>query len=94
MEVVQPSDAEFATVAAALRKLCQDPLPGLTPDTYLDELPGMDSLRMLHAIASIEEQHGVEIDVAALDRMYRVQDIMDAVCTARNATLSNMGSPG
>lgn len=87
MQVSQPSDAEFSTVATALRKLCEDPLPDLSPDTYLDELPGMDSLRMLHAIAAIEEQHGIEIDVAALDQMYRVQDIMNAVRAAQNATL-------
>ena len=94
MQVSQPSDAEFATVAAALRKLCQDPLPELSPDTFLDELPGMDSLRMLHAIASIEEQHGIEIDVAALDQMYRVQDIMNAVRGARNAALPDTDQAG
>jgi acyl carrier protein len=94
MQVSQPSDTEFTTVAAALRKLCQDPLPGLSPDTYLDELPGMDSLRMLHAIASIEEHHGIEIDVAALDQMYRVQDIMNAVRAAQNATLPNTDQGG
>ena len=37
---------------------------------------------MLHAIALIEEQHGIEIDVAALDRMYRVQDIAIAHSSA------------
>ena len=94
MRVSQPSDAEFTTVAAALRKLCHDPLPDLSPDTYLDELPGMDSLRMLHAIASIEEQHGIEIDVAALDQMYRVQDIMNALRAARNAELPNTKQAG
>jgi acyl carrier protein len=94
MQVSQPSDAEFVTVAAALRKLCQDPLPDLSPDTYLDELPGMDSLRMLHAIASIEEQHGIEIDVAALDQMHRVQDIMNAVRSARNAALPDTDQAG
>ena len=94
MQVPQPSDTEFTTVAAALRKLCQAPLPDLSPDTYLDELPGMDSLRMLHAIASIEEQHGIEIDVAALDQMYRVQDIMNAVRSAQNATLPDTEQAG
>jgi acyl carrier protein len=91
MQVSQPSDVEFATVAAALRKLCHDPLPDLSPETYLDELPGMDSLRMLHAIASIEEQHGIEIDVAALDGMHQVRDVMSAVRAAQSATLPNGG---
>jgi hypothetical protein len=93
MQVAQPSDTEFATVAAALRKFCQNPLSRLSPHTYLDELPGMDSLRMLHAIALIEEQ-GIEVDVAALDRMYRVQDIINALRAAQNAALPDTGQPG
>jgi acyl carrier protein len=77
------SEPEFQAVAATLRRLCQDPLPELTPDTHLDELPGMDSLRVLHVIALIEEQFGIEIDVAALDRMYQIQDILHAVRVAQ-----------
>jgi acyl carrier protein len=83
----ESSEADFAAVAVSLRKLCQDPLAGLTSETYLDELPGMDSLRVLHAIAMIEEQFGVEIDVAALDGMQQVGDIVQAVRVARNAAV-------
>jgi acyl carrier protein len=42
----------------------------------------MDSLRVLHVIAALEEQFGVQIDVAALDRLYRVRDVLDAVIAA------------
>ena len=49
-------DAEFDAVAAALRRLCRDPLPELTPDSYLDELPRMDSLGVLHVIAMMEDE--------------------------------------
>jgi acyl carrier protein len=73
----------FGMVAATLRHVCQHPLPALSPDTYLDELPSMDSLRVLHVIAALEEQFGIEIDVAALDRLYHVQDIVDAVIESK-----------
>jgi acyl carrier protein len=75
----------FDAVAAALRGICQNPLPDLTPETHLDELPGMDSLRVLHVVAMMEEQFGVEIDVGALDRLYQVQDVLRAVSTAQSA---------
>jgi acyl carrier protein len=75
----------FDAVASALRGICQNPLPDLTPETYLDELPGMDSLRVLHVVAMMEEQFGVEIDVAALDRLQQVQDVVRAVGMAQSA---------
>jgi acyl carrier protein len=75
----------FDAVAATVRKVCQQALPGLAPDTYLDELPGMDSLRVLDVVAMMEEQFGVEIDITALDRMYQVQDILHAVRAAKRA---------
>jgi acyl carrier protein len=45
----------------------------------------MDSLRVLHVVAMMEEQFGVEIDITALDRMYQVQDILHAVRAAKPA---------
>jgi acyl carrier protein len=77
------ADAAFDMVAATFRHVCQHPLPELSPDTYLDELPGMDSLRVLHLIAAWEDQLGVDIDVAALDRLYQVRDVLDAVLAAK-----------
>ena len=94
MLTADSSAADLAAVAASLRKLCRDPLSDLTADTYLDELPGMDSLRVLHAIAMIEEQFGVEIDVAALDGMRQVRDIVQAVHAARNAAISGLDPTG
>jgi acyl carrier protein len=76
------TDDVFGMVGATLRRVCEHPLPALSPDTYLDELPGMDSLRVLHVIAALEEQFGVQIDVAALDRLHQVRDVLDAVLTA------------
>jgi acyl carrier protein len=88
------AEAEFAAVAAALRRLCQDPLPDLAPDTRLDELPGMDSLRVLHVIALVEEQLQVEIDVAALDHLHRVRDILRGVRAARATAAGTAGAAG
>ena len=79
-----PAGSEFAAVAAVLRRLCQDPLPELTEDTYLDELPRMDSLRVLHVIAMLEDRYGVAIDVAALDGLRQIRDILRALQTARS----------
>jgi acyl carrier protein len=73
----------FDAIAAVVRKICQHPLPDLAPDTHLDELPGMDSLRVLHVVAMMEEQFGVEIDVTALDHMHQVQDVLRAVRAAQ-----------
>jgi len=73
----------FDAVAAAVRKVCQDPLPDLAPDTYLDELPNMDSLRVLHVVAMMEEQFGIEIDVTALDNLRQVLDVLNAVRAAK-----------
>lgn len=85
---------DFTVVAATLRKLCRHALPDLAPDTHLDDLPGMDSLLVLHVVAAMEETFGVEIDVAALDRLHRVEDILHAVRAAQNAAARGPGPAG
>jgi acyl carrier protein len=72
-------------VTAALRELCRLPLPNLSADTTLDELPDMDSLRVLHFIVLLEERFAVEIDVAGPDRMSSVRDLGCALGTAMRA---------
>jgi len=73
----------FGVVASVLRGLCKDPLAELTPETRIDALPGMDSLKALHAFALVEERLGVEIDIAVLDHHpERVADIVRAACDA------------
>jgi acyl carrier protein len=78
----------FDAVAAAVRKVCQHPLPELAPDTYLDDFPGMDNLRVLHVVATIEEQFGVEINVTALDQMRQMLDVVNAVRAAKPGSAS------
>lgn len=85
--MMQPlsGEATFVAIASVLRGLCKDPLPDLALETRLEDLPGMDSLKSLHALALMEEQFGVEIDVAVLDyHLERVADVVRAVDAARD----------
>jgi acyl carrier protein len=77
------SDAAFTTLAAILRRLCQQPLPDLAPETLLLDIPDLDSIRVLETVALLEEELRVEIDTAMLDHLERVSDILGAVATAR-----------
>ena len=80
--MTQP-DPAFATLAGLLRRLCEDPLPGLAPETLLVDIPGLDSIRLLEAVALLEEELRVEIETAALDELHCVADILAAVACAR-----------
>jgi acyl carrier protein len=73
-----PIDREtgFALLAALLRELCEDPLPGLTPATPLADIPGLDSVRLLEAVAMLEERLGVELALEGLDRLETPADII------------------
>jgi acyl carrier protein len=85
MAMASNPDAILIELGTLLRRICAHEMPDLTPDTPLDEIPGIDSLRLLQAIAHLEEHFNVEIDVAALDDLVRVQDIVTAVTEARQA---------
>ena len=91
-DLVAQDQIAFDAVAAILRRVSQQPLPELAPDTYLDEIPGMDSLRVLHVVAMMEEEFGVEIDTAALDRLYQVIDVLNAVRAAKHGPDGGGGS--
>lgn len=75
-----PQDPEpygaLEAVAATVRRLCKSPNLVVTPETRLADLPGLDSLRALHLVATLEDQFGVEIDVAVLSELRRVSDIL------------------
>jgi acyl carrier protein len=55
----------------------------LSPDMRLADIPGMDSLRTIQAVAMLEEHFNVEVDVVALNDLRRVRDILDAIARAR-----------
>ena len=46
------------------------------------EVPNIDSLRLLQAIALLEEQFSIEIEVVALERLQRVRDIVAIISDA------------
>ena len=75
----------FAELARLLRRVCEHSQPGLSPATMLEDLPGIDSLRLLQAVAQLEEFFRVEIDIVALDDLACVQDILNAISAARPA---------
>jgi acyl carrier protein len=78
-------EAIFIELGKILRRVCAHEMPDLTPNTPLDEIPDIDSLRLLQAVAHLEEHFQVEIDVAALDDLSRVRDILNALAVAAPA---------
>ena len=80
-----PPDAILAELTTLLRRICEDDRIELSADTRLEDVPGLDSLRRLQAVAHLEEHFGVEIDVVALDNLCCVQDILNAIAGARPA---------
>ncbi len=80
---------EFQAVAALLRRLCRDDLPGLSPASALRDLPGMDSMRLVETAALLEDQYAVELDLGALGRLARVRDLIRAVAAARAGKTSS-----
>jgi acyl carrier protein len=73
----------LAELARSLRRICEQSQPEVRADTRLDDLPGIDSLRLLQAVAYLEQHFRVEIDVVALDDLSSVQDILNAILQAR-----------
>jgi acyl carrier protein len=66
-----------------LRRICEHDEMELAADTLLDDIPGIDSLRLLQAVAHLEDHFHVEIDTAALADLRRVRDVLNAVSRAR-----------
>jgi acyl carrier protein len=65
-----------------LCRVCERDAVALPQDLLLAELPNMDSLRLLQAIALLEETFSIEIDVVALERLHRVGDIVEIISDA------------
>jgi acyl carrier protein len=66
-----------------LRGLCQDKLAALGPDTRLDEVTGLDSLRLVEAIALLEEHFQVVVDTDGLADLRTVGDLVRLILAAR-----------
>jgi len=65
-----------------LCRVCEQPAVALPRDLPLAEVPNIDSLRLLQAIALLEEQFSIEIEVVALERLQRVRDIVAIISDA------------
>lgn len=65
----------------------------LESDTPLEDIPGIDSLRLLQVVAHLEQHFRVEIDVVALDDLHLVRDIVNAISTARPERCGDSARP-
>jgi acyl carrier protein len=70
-------------LARSLGQICEHSLEELHAGTVLEDIPGIDSLRLLQAVAHLEHHFRVEIDVIALDDLTSVRDVLNAVLMAR-----------
>jgi acyl carrier protein len=89
MTRVPPTATPLDALSSLLSRLCQQPFLALTPDMLLLDIPGIDSLRLLQAVALMEEQFHVEVDVVALEDLHRVHDILEAIANARPISGAN-----
>lgn len=75
--------AERAALLAALAGM----MPGITgmptgelrAETLLEDIPGLDSLRLMELLATAESRFGVELDPADLEDLLRLGDIATAL---------------
>jgi acyl carrier protein len=65
-----------------LQRICECEGHCLTADTPLEDIPGIDSLRLLETVAHLEERFRVEIDTVALDDLRCVRDIVTMIAAA------------
>jgi len=66
-----------------LCRVCEREAVALPQDLPLAEVPNIDSLRVLQAVALLEEQFSIEIDVVvALEQLHRVRDIVELISDA------------
>ncbi len=73
----------LAAFAAMLAQICEQARLDLRLDTVLIDIPGIDSLRLLQAIALLEERCMVEIMIPTLESLHQVGDVVDAILQAR-----------
>lgn len=72
----------LSAFADLLAQVCEQAPLDLRPDTVLADIPGIDSLRLLEAIALLEENYMVEIMIPALDDLRHVGDVVTAIMQA------------
>jgi acyl carrier protein len=88
------STAVLIALSDLLRRICKREHIELSTETLLAEIEGLDSLRLLQAVASLEDLFRVEIEVGALNDLHQVSDILAAIAEASPAPASGAGTPG
>ncbi|MSO99809.1 MAG: acyl carrier protein [Acetobacteraceae bacterium] len=76
-------EAVLIELTTLLRRLNACENLEISAETSLEVIPGLDSLRLLQAVAHLEEHFHVEIEVGALDDLHLVRDILNAVSSAQ-----------
>ena len=77
------AETDLDALTGILSRLCEHTPMTLSPDMLLEDIPGIDSLRLLQAVALMEEHFRVEVDVVALEDLRIVRDILAAISAAR-----------
>jgi acyl carrier protein len=75
----------LSALADLLHRICKRERIELSTDTLLADIEGLDSLRLLQTIASLEDLFRVEIEVDALNDLTQVSDILGAIADAAPA---------
>ena len=75
--------ADRAALLAALAELVPAitgmPAGTLRAETLLEDIPGLDSLRLMELLATAESRFGVELDPADLEDLLRLGDLVTAL---------------
>jgi acyl carrier protein len=83
------AETGIEVLSRLLRRVCEQERMTLSPDTPLEDIPGIDSLRLLQAVALMEEHFQVEVDVVALEDLHVVADILGAISGARPMSIGS-----
>ncbi len=72
----------IAVIGRMVREFTGQTVPAIEGATALDEIDGLDSLRIIETVALLEDQFAVVIDPRALDRLRTVDDIAWSITNA------------
>jgi acyl carrier protein len=75
--------ADIEAIHAIIRAELGDPSLTLAPETVIRELPGIESMKVLHIITRIERKFEVELDDEVVFDMGTFGDLLGALDAAR-----------
>ena len=71
--------ALLAALAELLPAITGMPAGALRAETLLEDIPGLDSLRLMELLATAESRFGLELDPADLEDLLRLGDLVTAL---------------